>query len=119
MLTALLLVVASLSSSAETVTVRLFSQHAPVAIRITPRTTLQIGTCQTCSSSKLASPLQITAAGDRLRVVGENARQPQSRSQLVILGAGYQLEATGAPPLQLDVPLAVAAAHGTPLITIT
>ena len=118
-LVAALLLFASPCSHADAVRVRFFSQHPPVEIRITPRGAIEIRNCQTCVPSKQSAPLHITLAGDRLRVTSELAGQSRSRSQTAILITGaYQLEATGAPALQLDMPIEARIVHRSLLITV-
>jgi stage II sporulation protein D len=112
-LSAVLLFLLSLASEAQqrTVLVRLFWQHPPTEIRVTPERTA-LRSCDSCAATQLTGPVDITAKGATV------SAGPVSGSKLVLIGRS-RLSGNGFPTFAVENELRVEARDDFLLLTLS
>ncbi len=109
----MLLLCLSVSAGAQqrTVLVRLFWQHPPTAIRVTPEAA-SFRTCENCSATRLSGPLEITAKASSVSAGSVSSSQVLLKGRAHISGNGFS-------PFAIENELRIQAHDDLLLLTLT
>ena len=96
----------------QTVRVRLWYLHPPVALRLRADGQAQLRKCPNCKDAPIAT-MVVHASGSALQIDGDRS----TVSEIRVSGAFQMAAATGQPPIHADFPIEVHANQGHLLVT--